>query len=104
MVLFYCAFDPTPRESTICAGDSGGPLMFFSQGKWILFGVTSFGFGTEEIKCLNNQSAYFTKIPKYIDWINEKMQLNGTDSKNMASKNDIGIFCFALISMMGLKF
>ncbi|RNA17705.1 hypothetical protein BpHYR1_054502 [Brachionus plicatilis] len=54
--LHYCAFDPSAAESNICFGDSGGPLMYSSEGNWYLYGITSFVFTDQDDRCLNNFS------------------------------------------------
>lgn len=52
----------------ICAGDSGGPLMFgrVVDGEYLLFlgGIASHGLS----RCGNGPSV-FTYVPMYMDWI-----------------------------------
>lgn len=81
-IFHYCAFDPTENESNVCFGDSGGPLMYSLNGNWYLYGITSFVFVDKQRRCLNNQSSYFTKVPRYIDWINRKMLDNEANTFN----------------------
>ncbi|XP_021693939.1 serine protease persephone [Aedes aegypti] len=66
----YCA---TGRENIItkqvgdtCQGDSGGPLQIVVDGKFQLVGVTSFGNG-----CGSNTPSVYTRVAKYIDWIEQ---------------------------------
>ncbi|RNA14367.1 Chymotrypsin B, partial [Brachionus plicatilis] len=82
--LHYCAFDDSGNKSNTCFGDSGGPLMYLSSGKWYLYGLTSFGF-VNSGACLNTLSSYFSKVPKYIDWI-----IANTDSNESSSSTSSG--------------
>ncbi|XP_037942638.1 serine protease 7-like [Teleopsis dalmanni] len=53
-----------------CEGDSGGPLMRFQSGAWVLEGIVSFGF-----KCgLKNWPAVYTRVISYADWIRKSMR------------------------------
>ncbi len=56
-----CAGSPT---GSTCNGDSGGPLMRWTNGRWAAIGLTSFGPTT----CAG-QTAY-TTLASYITWIN----------------------------------
>uniref|UniRef100_A0A8C3CHM3 Transmembrane serine protease 15 n=1 Tax=Cairina moschata TaxID=8855 RepID=A0A8C3CHM3_CAIMO len=48
-----------------CQGDSGGPLMFEDGNKWVLVGVTSFGY-----KCaLPERPGVYTRVTMFVDWI-----------------------------------
>ncbi|RMZ99736.1 chymotrypsin-like elastase family member 2A, partial [Brachionus plicatilis] len=80
--LHYCAWDPSQKESNVCFGDSGGPLMYSSEGNWYLYGITSFVFANKDRECLNNLSSFFTKVPRYIDWINEKINASQASALN----------------------
>lgn len=56
-----------------CAGDSGGPLMMFSQTKqWILIGITSFGEGCAR----PSYAGVYTRVAVYETWI--KSHTNGS--------------------------
>ncbi|XP_062538422.1 serine protease persephone-like isoform X1 [Armigeres subalbatus] len=64
----YCA---TGRENIVtkqvgdtCQGDSGGPLQIVVDGKFQLVGVTSFGNG-----CGSNTPSVYTRVARFIDWI-----------------------------------
>ncbi|XP_055850364.1 uncharacterized protein LOC129914937 [Episyrphus balteatus] len=48
-----------------CDGDSGGPLMSFRQGVWVLEGIVSFG-----VKCgFQGWPAVHTRVESYDNWI-----------------------------------
>ncbi|NXI60948.1 ENTK Enteropeptidase, partial [Anseranas semipalmata] len=48
-----------------CQGDSGGPLMFEDDNKWVLVGVTSFGY-----KCaLPQRPGIYVRVTMFVDWI-----------------------------------
>lgn len=63
----YCCKDSNEnRNSVICFGDSGGPLMFYDKnGKWYIYGLTSYTVGS----CMNKYPTFFTKVPSFLDWI-----------------------------------
>ena len=48
-------------------GDSGGPLICAEDGKPVLYGVTSWGFGCAK----ENSPGVWTKITNYVDWIDQ---------------------------------
>ena len=52
-----------------CKGDSGGPILCEKNGRWTIYGITSFG---EECGKKDNYGIY-AKVPNYIEWINEKI-------------------------------
>jgi secreted trypsin-like serine protease len=55
-----------------CQGDSGGPFAVFVNGLWQLSGVVSGGFGCAR----PNTPGIFTRVPKFVSWINDKMASN----------------------------
>lgn len=48
-----------------CSGDSGGPLMCEIDGKWSVYGVTSFGRGCG----LDGRYGIYGKVPNFVKWI-----------------------------------
>ena len=73
--FLYCLFDDTKtsNRSSVCSGDSGGPMLYKMYGKWYVFGVTSFSYG--ELKCLTNRPSYYTNVAFLFDWIVNKIIL-----------------------------
>ncbi|XP_055618622.1 serine protease persephone-like isoform X2 [Toxorhynchites rutilus septentrionalis] len=72
----YCA---TGRESVVtkqigdtCQGDSGGPLQIVENDKYKLIGITSFGNG-----CGSNTPSVYTRVSRYIDWIESVVWASG---------------------------
>jgi len=51
--------------TSVCNGDSGGPLQFNSNGKWTLAGVTSWGVGC----AWANYPGVFARVSSYREWI-----------------------------------
>ncbi|XP_017784835.1 PREDICTED: chymotrypsin-1-like [Nicrophorus vespilloides] len=62
---FICT--STENGKGACGGDSGGPLIDFNSKKQI--GVVSSG-----VPCAKGFPDVFTYIPKYLDWIKQKMK------------------------------
>lgn len=59
------------RGKDTCSGDSGGPLMKRLKSNYFLYGIVSFGpnkCGTKDVP------GVYTNVPKYIDWIESKME------------------------------
>ncbi|RNA12513.1 chymotrypsin-like protease CTRL-1 [Brachionus plicatilis] len=63
----YCAisFD---GSSNACYGDSGSPLMYYTNERWYIYGLTSYVIVSSE-KCLPYYPSYYTAVPSYLDWI-----------------------------------
>ena len=51
-----------------CHGDGGSPLQCKENGRWLLYGVTSWSSPTCEG---NNKFIAYTRLNKYIDWIKQ---------------------------------
>lgn len=58
-----CAGGENGKDS--CSGDSGGPLQAPENGKFIQYGIVSFGGN----KCGERRPGVYTKIVYYMDWI-----------------------------------
>ncbi len=68
------------RKSTVCYGDSGGPLLAQVDGNAVLIGVASFVI---EKKCLGTYSLqFFAEVAQYLDFINQTMA--GTKALNFS--------------------
>ncbi|CAF1082995.1 unnamed protein product [Brachionus calyciflorus] len=66
----YCALDPSVKKSNFCFGDSGGPLMFFNDEKWYLYGIPNFVIvHPKNMTCMNKEPGFFTMVPNYLNWI-----------------------------------
>ncbi|CAF0928188.1 unnamed protein product [Rotaria sordida] len=52
-----------------CRGDSGGPLMLFSNNRWYIIGIVSFGDGCSRA----NSGGIYTRVSAYHKWILEIM-------------------------------
>ena len=53
-----------------CQGDSGGPLVCNVDGKFVLLGVTSFGFGCGEA----GKPGVYAEVINYLNWINQHIE------------------------------
>lgn len=60
------------KISTTCYGDSGGPLIDNSQN--YLIGISSFVLLTNAKDCSSTKSSGFTRVSKYINWINKNKE------------------------------
>ncbi|XP_018575509.1 trypsin-1 [Anoplophora glabripennis] len=54
-----------------CQGDSGGPLQIKINETYFIVGITSFGVG-----CGENHFGVYTRVSKYVDWIDKIIWLN----------------------------
>ncbi|KAK7071589.1 Neurotrypsin [Halocaridina rubra] len=61
-----CAGDLNGKIDT-CTGDSGGPLTCQEGGRFVLYGITSWGKGCGR----RGQPGMYTKITKYLRWIHD---------------------------------
>ena len=53
--------------ANIVQGDSGGPLICDVNGKPVLYGVTSWGFGCAK----QNSPGVWAKVNTYVNWIDQ---------------------------------
>lgn len=79
--LLYCTVN-SKTGSNICSGDSGGPLMYFSNKKWYLYGLTSNSPSKKNGNCDNRLPSSFEKVPEHIDWIRKVIFYFNAISKN----------------------
>jgi secreted trypsin-like serine protease len=72
-VLQFCAGYPEGGRDT-CRGDSGGPLMLFTNGRWQLTGITSYG----GICGSPDTAGVYTRVAYYDSFIQEIINSNET--------------------------
>ena len=60
----FCAGYKQGQVDT-CTGDSGGPLLCEKDGRWTVYGITSFGEGCGE----EGKYGMYAKVPNYTEWI-----------------------------------
>lgn len=67
----YCAKSSEANPgSNICFGDSGGPIQYYINGTWYLYGVASFISDNNTGTTCNPWGAvYFIKVPVYYEWL-----------------------------------
>ena len=79
-----CDLDNVNRDNVVCVrrgdgktcqGDSGGPLVADkdSDGRWVIYGVTSYGFSNCEDP---NDAAGFADVAAWTDTIIRKVRAN----------------------------
>lgn len=61
----FCAEDQNPRKSSVCSGDSGGPVIIKIDGEHKLIGVVSFG----HVDGCDTTPQGFTDVFSSIKWI-----------------------------------
>ncbi|KAH8247792.1 hypothetical protein KR038_010030 [Drosophila bunnanda] len=68
-----------------CAGDSGGPLMYFDRlhSRWVAHGVVSYGF----TQCgMAGKPAVYTNVAEYTDWIEGVVQMEKAKNQQTQSQ------------------
>lgn len=63
------------KSKDTCAGDSGGPLMYFDRqhSRWVAYGIVSYGF----TQCGSGPGVY-TSVLSYIGWIESVIKTSPT--------------------------
>ncbi|RWS11401.1 Coagulation factor X-like protein [Dinothrombium tinctorium] len=61
----FCAGYAQEIIGDACKGDSGGPFVGYSQDRWYLLGVVSWGEGCGR----TGKYGFYTKMSNFIDWI-----------------------------------
>ena len=57
--------------SSVCMGDSGGPLSCMEGGRWVLRGAASW---VTSKTCPGSTYSVYARVSSYINWINEKIK------------------------------
>ncbi|CAF1102639.1 unnamed protein product [Brachionus calyciflorus] len=70
----YCIKDLTKRNSNVCYGDSGSPLLRFEKYEWVQYGIASFVFVDSNKSCLNELPSFYTMIPLLKRWTIQQIQ------------------------------
>jgi secreted trypsin-like serine protease len=101
-VLQFCAGYPEGGRDT-CRGDSGGPLMLFTNGRWQLTGITSYGgiCGSPETAGIYTRVAYYDSFIQEIIQSNETLVPNtkDTDGNIERSSNTNSIYQKASVEL-----
>ncbi len=84
----YCCLVDT------CVGDSGGPLMAFTDSKrWELIGITSYGYSygySYGGRCAIEYPGVYTRIIAFVTWIQQSI-----NKISAQSSSDIRVITFA---------
>lgn len=67
--LIYCVLDVTGGQANVCNGDSGGPVLYFTNSKWYVYGIVSFVLIKNDDLCDNTKPSYHAAVPQYLGFI-----------------------------------
>ena len=59
------------KGSSVCNGDSGGPLSCMEGGRWVLRGAASW---VTSKTCPGHTYSVYARVSSYINWINQQIQ------------------------------
>ncbi|KAL9965887.1 hypothetical protein ACROYT_G029741 [Oculina patagonica] len=59
------------KGSSVCNGDSGGPLSCLENGRWVLRGAASWVTG---YICPKRKYGVYARVSSYVNWINQQIQ------------------------------
>ena len=59
------------KGSSVCNGDSGGPLSCMEGGRWVLRGAASW---VTRKTCPGHTYSVYARVSSYINWINQQIQ------------------------------
>ena len=97
----YAVIEDLPEnnpDTNICSGDSGGPIVYFADGKWTVYGVTSYASVDDKGKCIPSNPSFFSSVPYYLDFINSF--LSSTTTKPNSSSSIKQGYLFPLILLL----
>lgn len=94
----FCALDESlMNRQSACIGDSGGPLLYRTDSRWSVFGITSYVIRDSKTdSCDNTRPSYFTQVPEYLEWI--EYGINYTLTGRVQAKS----FSFRVVANTGL--
>ena len=96
--IILCAFDEL-NYSNICNGDSGGPLIYYEDGKWFIHGLTSYSLSDPFGGCSLRDPAFFTKVSQFTKWIDEVQGKNFVPS-SIKKDQKFQVFAFLIINFI----
>jgi len=77
IILIEIQFTSCISGSSVCDGDSGGGLVFETNGQWYLRGIVSVSLGTSaetgDFNCNRNLYSLYTKVSNHMTWIQDVM-------------------------------
>ena len=66
----YCAMDANAtRASNVCNGDGGGPMMYYKESRWYVYGISSYVYLNSQNLCDNTRPSFYANVPFHLQWI-----------------------------------